>query len=302
MIARRTLSLWGQHGRLVRFMAIVRSRTEDVELYSHILPGPSDSRNILVLHGLFGKHTNWLHIFTSRTFQSLCRVHLIDVRNHGLSDQHPSMRYCDLAEDVLRYADRAGIKKFSLLGHSMGGKAAMTLAAAHPDRVNSVVIVDVPPTDLTGGQNFATHIKPALDRMQKMTELSPSLLRTQAIKQMFEEFKDDRSLAATLEQCIDLSSPTLKWQCNMPFLFANISTIFGFVPVAGQFDKPDRTLVIMGEKSHVYGPETYRTIFPRISQENMEVVRGAGHWVHAEKPRETKKLLERFFKRICPDI
>ena len=57
-------------------------------------------------------------------------VHLVDIRNHGESDHHTSMKYSEMAMDVLRFADSRKLKDFVLLGHNIGAKIAMTLAAS----------------------------------------------------------------------------------------------------------------------------------------------------------------------------
>lgn len=75
---------------------------------------------------------------------------MVDLRNHGESDHHTSMTYKEMAEDVLRYADQKGIEKFSLLGHNIGAKTAMTLACLHPERVNGLISIDTSPKSFLG--------------------------------------------------------------------------------------------------------------------------------------------------------
>ena len=53
-----------------------------------------------------------------------------------------------MAEDVINYADAKGIHKFGVVGHSMGGKTAMTLSMLYPQRLNGVIILDAPPKDV----------------------------------------------------------------------------------------------------------------------------------------------------------
>jgi pimeloyl-ACP methyl ester carboxylesterase len=72
---------------------------------------------------------------------------LVDLRNHGDSDHHESMTYKEMAEDVIKLMDKLLINKFTLLGHSMGGKTAMTLATLFPDRLDGLVVVDTAPND-----------------------------------------------------------------------------------------------------------------------------------------------------------
>ena len=77
-------------------------------------------------------------------------MYLVDLRNHGEDDHHASMTYKEMAEDVLRFADSKGINKFSILGHNLGAKTAMTLACLHPDRVRGLISIDTAPKSFTG--------------------------------------------------------------------------------------------------------------------------------------------------------
>ena len=61
-----------------------------------------------------------------------------------------SMTYREIADDVLRYADAKEIEKFSLLGHNLGAKTAMTLACMHPNRVKSLISIDTAPKSFMG--------------------------------------------------------------------------------------------------------------------------------------------------------
>ena len=97
----------------------------------------------LVLHGLFGSGTNWRTI--ARRLETRLECHLIDQRNHGRSPHARGMAYPDLAADVLAYVDSHRIDRAGLIGHSMGGKTAMTLALTAPERVRWLVVADIAP-------------------------------------------------------------------------------------------------------------------------------------------------------------
>ena len=97
----------------------------------------------LVLHGLFGSGTNWRTI--ARRLDIRLECHLVDQRNHGRSPHARGMEYPDLAADVLAYLDAHGIDRAGLIGHSMGGKTAMTLALTAPERVRWLVVADIAP-------------------------------------------------------------------------------------------------------------------------------------------------------------
>ena len=87
-----------------------------------------NKNNILFLHGLLGQGRNWRSFALNDVLSSKRNVYLVDLRNHGESDHHPSMTYKELVDDVLRFADAKGIGNFSVLGHNIGAKTAMTLA------------------------------------------------------------------------------------------------------------------------------------------------------------------------------
>lgn len=67
------------------------------------------------------------------------------MRNHGDSDHSDSMTYKEMAEDVIRYADKQKLERFTLLGHSMGAKTAMTISGLYPNRLDGIIVVDAPP-------------------------------------------------------------------------------------------------------------------------------------------------------------
>ena len=72
---------------------------------------------------------------------------MVELRNHATSNHHDEHNYKVIAEDVIRFADKHGIDKFTVLGHSMGGRSAMTVASMYPDRVDGCISVDASPHD-----------------------------------------------------------------------------------------------------------------------------------------------------------
>lgn len=74
------------------------------------------------------------------------RVVSVDLRGHGESDKpqgpYPIMAYAD---DIAYMIEQLGLGKAVCVGHSMGGIAVLQLAAAHPDRVSAIVMVDPAP-------------------------------------------------------------------------------------------------------------------------------------------------------------
>jgi esterase len=101
------------------------------------------AKTLVVLHGLMGSLENWRTI--QRALASQTRVICLDFANHGLSPSAPLFTLESLASDVFETLDSLGVKSFFLLGHSLGGKVAMLMAAERPERVNGLIVVDVTP-------------------------------------------------------------------------------------------------------------------------------------------------------------
>ena len=89
--------------------------------------------SLLIAHGLFGSGRNWGAI--QRRMSDDRRVVAIDQRNHGESFRDPANGYEEMAADLAQVIEAEG-QSMDVLGHSMGGKAAMVLALTRPELVN----------------------------------------------------------------------------------------------------------------------------------------------------------------------
>ena len=69
-----------------------------------------------------------------------------------------------MADDVINYADNKGIKDFTVLGHSMGGKVAMTLAMMYPERMKGIIIIDSPPKDVNNDTVYVPIMRNAVSQ------------------------------------------------------------------------------------------------------------------------------------------
>ena len=111
---------------------------------------------MIVMHGLLGNKYNLRGIVSHETVRtpiltyqiaSKRNCYLVEMRNHAESDHHDDMNYRVISEDIIRFADRMGLEKFTVLGHSLGGRSAMTVAARYPKRVDGCIVIDAAPAD-----------------------------------------------------------------------------------------------------------------------------------------------------------
>ncbi len=106
---------------------------------------PADSLPILLIHGLFGSLDN-LGVL-ARGLKDAGPLLQVDVRNHGLSPRSDEMNYAVMAQDMVETLDAHGIDRVAVIGHSMGGKIAMTMSALVPERIERLVMIDIAPVD-----------------------------------------------------------------------------------------------------------------------------------------------------------
>ncbi len=237
--------------------------------------GP-DATPLLIAHGLFGSARNWNVI--AKRLSATRPVVVVDMRNHGASPWFDTHSYPELAEDLAGVMDQP----MDVLGHSMGGKAAMVLALAHPDRVKRLVVADIAPVAYQHSQMGPIAAMRGVD-------LSAVETRADAIAQLDGM---DTGLVQFLLQSLDVKNQ--RWKLNLDVLAAEMDKIVGFPDVTGQFDGP--TLFLSGANSdyvqHAHR-DRIKTLFPAAKFAKLS---GAGHWLHAEKPRKFEATIAAFCK------
>lgn len=188
---------------------------------------PSDAPPLVIVHGLYGSGRNWGVI--ARRLADIRDVYAVDQRNHGHSLQSPVHDYpamaADLAEVIASLGGRADV-----LGHSMGGKAAMQLALTQPQMIRRLIVADIAPVAYDHDQTRHVHAMRNLD----LTGLTS---RTEADARLSQTI-DDPGLRAFFLQSLDLKSKPPRWRLNLDVLEAEMPKIVGWPGTQGQFDGP----------------------------------------------------------------
>jgi pimeloyl-ACP methyl ester carboxylesterase len=257
-----------------------------VRLHLREYPGPAESAPILLVHGLFGSGTNW-HGIARRLAQT--RPLLVpDLRNHGESPWDAVMDYPAMAADLAALLDARGIAAAHLVGHSMGGKAAMCLALARPERVRSLAVVDIAPIA------YESRFGALVDALQALP---------------LEDLRDRRDADARLAAVVSSAAVRgyllqnlaydadqgLRWRLNLPAIADSLNQILGFPDAQGrQFAGP--TLFVYGSRSDYVGADgldRIRALFPLA---RLRAIPNAGHWVYADQPDAFLAALTGFLK------
>lgn len=241
-----------------------------------------DGPDVVVLHGLFGAGRNWLTV--ARRMSERYRFHLVDLRNHGRSPHHPSMTYSDMTDDVVRLADRLGLDGYTLVGHSMGGKAAMTLALNTHEKLERLVCVDIAPVSYPDRfvEMIAAMRALDLDGIRRRNDADSAL----------ESAIPERTVRQFILQNLTFSNGQASWRANLAALADQMPYILGPLPVASDARSDIDTWFIRGEHSDRIRPEHHALIKRLFPDHRIETVGGGGHWPHAEAPGAFLDLFE----------
>ncbi len=236
---------------------------------------------LLIAHGLFGSARNWGVL--SKRLSDDRPVITVDMRNHASSPWFSSNSYPDMATDLAEIIE-AQPTLADVIGHSMGGKAAMTLALTRPDLVGHLVIADIAPVQYDHTQ------LPLITAMQSL-ELSNISNRRDADEQLRNSIPD-AGVRAFLLQSLDLKTQPPSWRLNLDVLAAEMDKIIGFPQFSTRFDGP--TLFLSGANSDYVTPAHHAKILTLFPNAQFSQIADAQHWLHAEKPREFEAEIRAF--------
>lgn len=229
---------------------------------------------LLVLHGLFGSGSNWRSI--ARQLAATNSVHSVDLRNHGASPWADSMDYSEMADDVLQLMERLALKEAAVLGHSMGGKTAMALALRHPRRVSRLFVVDIAPV------SYADTLTPFAEAMRSADVLAAA--SRAEVQGRLQQAVPDPGLVPFLMQNLVMHNDHFDWRINLIGIGAAMPQLCSFPTdlLGERFERP--LTVIAGANSEYVAQREGDAFRPMFSQVEIEVIRDAGHWVHADQP------------------
>ncbi len=240
-----------------------------------------DGPPLVLLHGLFGQSGNFGAI--QRRLAASRRVVAMDLRNHGASPHAPGMDYPTLAADVAETIESLGLGPCAVLGHSMGGKAAMALALARPDLVVRLCVADIAPVRYP--PSLATYATAML-----ALPLPPGLTRAAADAALAPVVADAGERAFLLSNL--LLGETPRWRLGLSHIIAGMDDIQAWPAIPGSYAGP--TLFLAGARSRYVLPEHRPAIAALFPAAKFVTLRNAGHWLHADDPEGFLAVAEAF--------
>lgn len=229
---------------------------------------------IIILHGLFGSSDNWLT--QAKLLSPHYKIYTVDQRNHGQSPHDDAFDYVSMVEDLLAFINDNKISDPVIIGHSMGGKAAMNFALAHGDKLSKLIVVDIAPRYY----DLEHYI---ILKGLKSIPVNTLTSRNEA-DDILSEFVPEPDVRQFLLKNLQRKAEGgFSWKINLPIIDQKLSNIGVDLQFSGVFEKP--SLFIRGAKSKYVADEDrnrIKEVFPKSSLVTIDT----GHWVQAEKPQE----------------
>ena len=227
----------------------------------------------IIIHGLFGSSRNWQGL--AKQFAVHYDVITLDLRNHGDSFHADSMDYPLMAADVIALMDQLQLDQAYVLGHSMGGKVAMTLCHEYPQRFDKLVVADIAPVSYS--HDYDDIILPILQM-----DLANLANRQQADQSLASSIADQRIRLFLLQNLV-FEQGQAHWMLNWPVLQRFMPQITGFADIS-DWHVPHPSLFIRGGLSDYVDERAWQLIQQHFEQAELVTLPQAGHWLHADKP------------------
>ncbi len=250
--------------------------TPSGELYYTVKRGPAQGSNLVLVHGAGGSRLHWpaeLRRMAEAT------VYTLDLPGHGRSGGEGCRTIAGYAETVVALLDAVEIDQAMVLGHSMGGAIAQTLALQHRDRIAGLVLIG------TGAR----------------LRVSPAILE---------------GIPSDFEGAVDLiteyawssgTDKTVRELGRQALREAGANVVLGCFLACDHFDVMDRladigvpTLVICGTADELTPVKYAHFLAKQIPHARLVTVEGAGHMVMLERPREVVQAISSFLTAELP--
>ncbi len=232
---------------------------------------------IIILHGLFGQSDNWNTLaknFAEKGFH----VFTLDQRNHGLSPHSNEWNYEVMADDLKQFIDDHNLHNPILVGHSMGGKTVLFFELKYSGIAKKLIVVDI------AARTYEPHHNQVLEALHAV-DFNTITTRKEAEAVMNEYLSDFGTKQFLLKNIYwkDDNAKQMAWRFNLRTITESYDNIGVVVP---DFISPTETLIINGENSKYINAQDNLDFEKRFTDVQFKTILNAGHWVHAEKPKE----------------
>ncbi|MEP6693933.1 MAG: alpha/beta hydrolase [Chloroflexota bacterium] len=237
---------------------------------------PGDLPATLLLHGIGNYGRYW--DFFAAAIDGKLRLVATDARGHGESGRTAEYAPEAFVDDAVAVLDALAIDRALVVGHSMGGTHAIRLAAAHPDRVERLVVVDAGPEAMPEGAERARRL--SLDRPEHFANANEALAYLRRTSPGY----SDAVYANRMRWLFNDDRGGLAWRASRDALASIMSARRGDL-----WEQLRRVrcpvLVVRGTRSNVLSADVARRMIDALPDGRLLEL-DAGHNVAFDRPRE----------------
>lgn len=257
---------------------------EPIELRAWEWPG--DPPPTLLLHGI-GNYGRYWDFFADAVAGRL-RAIATDARGHGESGK-PADGYTprEFVADAIAMLDALAIERALVVGHSMGGTHAIRLAAAHPDRVERLVVVDAGPEPMPEGSERARRL--SLERPERFKHADEALAYLRRTSPGYSE----EVYANRMRWLFREDGGDVVWRSSRDALASIMSGARRDDLWSALRAIRCPVLLVRGTRSNVLSPEVAQRMITALTNGRL-IELDAGHNVALDRPKELADALVEF--------
>jgi pimeloyl-ACP methyl ester carboxylesterase len=263
--------------------------------------GENNTEPLLILHGLYGSSDNWLNI--GKQLAEYYRVFLIDQRNHGNSPHSDKHNYHLMRDDLYEFMKSHELQKTSIIGHSMGGKVAIYFALEYPELIDKLIVVDIGPGAYQSLTNPTIKTLNHLNILNALYNLDIGNISTisEADNELSETIPYKRVRQFLLKNLKRDGEGNFYWILNIKTLRNELPSIMDGIDInnySGEAiqDYSFSVLFLRGGNSEYVKEKEIKDIQILFPDAQIQTIKNAGHWVHAEKRERFLETVTNFLK------
>jgi len=253
--------------------------------------------SIVILHGLYGSSDNWFVL--GKYLSQHYTVFIPDLRNHGKSEHSKEQNYNVMAEDLHLFFQQNSIKKATIIGHSMGGKLAMKFANSYPEKIEKLIVVDISYKKYSEKDflinNKHSKILEAISRFKLNTYSNRNDIET-ALSEKIGSLRTAKFISKNIKRT---SKGLFLWKLNIEAITTNIEQLSVEINISKIIENQIPIYFIKGENSDYITQNEEKNITQKIIQAEIFTIKNAGHWLHAEQPKEFVFIINKILKINC---
>jgi len=241
--------------------------------------------NIVLVHGLFGDKDNLTLL--RKQLQPFYNVMTVDLPNHGASPHIDNWSFELVVDMIHTTLEQHQFTPDCMVGHSLGGKVAMSYALLRPNVLRSAVIADIAPASYEARHNTVFQALNAVDaqpisQRADAGKILASVLQDKGTQQfLLKSFKKGRNGWA--------------WQFNLKGLEADYQNLSGW-PFT-EHTTTTKMLFVKGQNSDYLNTGHTEAVNRHFSDVQVKVIADTGHWLHAEKPVIFNRIVTQFLQQ-----